>query len=168
MIGCRRILSGEDRVADVARASLRNCCHRPRSTTASPVKLERLGRIEPPAMRRRRAPLGIVGQAAAGARVGGRGVAMRRGQRLGDVGAGAEAGDRPGRAPAARRARLGSAAVRCDWTSTGSSQSTPSQRKSSKMPSTNSGLQRVWSRSSIRSRNLPPLRRARAWPIAAL
>ena len=57
-----------------------------------PGNLQRLGGIEPPAMRRRRAPLGIVWQAAAGAGIGRRSIAMRRGQRLRDVGAGAEAG----------------------------------------------------------------------------
>ncbi len=47
-------------------------------------------------MRRRRAPLGIVGQGAAGAGIEAAGVAVRRGQRLGDLGAGAEAGiDQP-------------------------------------------------------------------------
>src|SRR6185369_3659372 len=43
-------------------------------------------------MRRSRPPLGIVGQGAAGAGVGRRGVAVRRGQRLRDFGARAEAG----------------------------------------------------------------------------
>ena len=47
-------------------------------------------------MRRRGPPVGIVGQGAAGAGIGAAGVAVRRGQRLGDLGAGAETGiDQP-------------------------------------------------------------------------
>ena len=66
-------------------------------------------------MRRRRAALGIVGQAAAGAGIGGRGVAVRRGQRLGDVGAGAEAGIDQARAlQALERGRIRGRPLRLD------------------------------------------------------
>ena len=47
-----------------------------------------------------------------------------------------------GRATSVGRAHRHRRAVRCDWTSTGSLQSSPSQRKSSKIPSTNSGRHR--------------------------
>ena len=76
-----------------------------------------------------RAALGIVGQAAAGAGIGAAGIAVRRGQRGGDVGAGAEAGIDQAFAPSAGRAPRHKARSARDWTSGSPSQSRPSQRK---------------------------------------
>jgi len=91
MIGSRRVLSGENCIANVG---LGRGEFLPISLGPGPQTSfrERLRGIEPPAMRRRRTPLGIVRKAAAGSGVGSRRIAVRCGERLRDVGACAEAG----------------------------------------------------------------------------
>ena len=80
----------------------------------------------------------------------------RRGCRSRDRPAGAPsaAPARPRNAPSAATGRAARRPSRC-----------PSQRKSSSMPDTNSGRLRPGSRSSMRSRNLPPALRARCQPM---
>ena len=161
MIGGRRVLAGEDRVADLARRRGEHAGRRLRARTAGrrgASALAESSRQQCGVVARRS---GSSGEAAAGAGIGGRGIAVRRGQRLRRCRRGCRSRDR--RDPRARRSfeRRGICrACARDWTKTGSSQSSPSQRRSSKMPSTNSGRLRVWSRSSIRSRKRPPLSRA--------
>jgi hypothetical protein len=91
VIGRGRVLAGEDRIADVA-----GLCREARAVMLGPAWQPRLRqrfrRVQPPAVRCRCLPLGVVGQAAAGAGIGAAGIAVRGGQRLGDVGPGAEAG----------------------------------------------------------------------------
>ncbi len=60
--------------------------------TGLPSDSEGLLAIQPPAMRRRSAPIGVVGQPAAGPGILAPGVAMRCGQRLRNFGARAETG----------------------------------------------------------------------------
>ena len=104
MIGGGRILAREDGVADVGGGRGEAARRRPRSSVGRPARASAGGAVEPPAVRGRGAALGIVGQAAAGAGIGAAGIAVRRGQRGGDVGAGAEAGIDQAVAPAAGRA----------------------------------------------------------------
>ena len=91
MIGGRRILAGKDGIADVLAAArkagaIRFCPFRQANSR------NRLLRVEPPAMRDIRPPVGIVGQASANSRIAASGIAMWRRQRLGDIGARTEAG----------------------------------------------------------------------------
>ena len=105
MIGGGRVLPREDRVAEVARVRLEASVRRLRSMPA--------GRRSPAPWPSRAASNAASSRAAPGSsgrprQVPGydaRGVAVRRGQRLGDVGAGAEAGVDQALAPSAARAR---------------------------------------------------------------
>src|SRR6185369_11919208 len=91
MIGSRRILPREDRVADSRKLGGEMV-----AVVLGPGRqarlFERLSAVEAPAMWGRGTPPRIVGKAATRAGIGGRCVPVRSGQRLGDVGAGAEAG----------------------------------------------------------------------------
>ena len=111
------------------------------SQSAGPRSGKRACAVEPPAVRLAARRSGIVGQAAAGPRIGGAGVAVRRGQRLRRYRRGCRSRDRRGlRLQPVERGGIRSA--RSDWTSGSPSQSRPSQRRSSSIPSTNSGRQR--------------------------
>jgi hypothetical protein len=91
MIGGWRILSGENGVAEVAFPAFKS-----RPILLDPSRKPGPGqgprRIQPPAMRRVRSPLGIIGKGTAGSRIQAARIAMRRGERLGYVGPRAEAG----------------------------------------------------------------------------
>ena len=95
MVGRRRILPGEDGVADLLAAAfetggvLFGPVRKPRQRDGPPG-------IEPPTVRRACSPLGIVRKPAACAGIAAPGIAMWRCQRLGNVGAGAKTGiDQP-------------------------------------------------------------------------
>ncbi len=88
MIGCGRVLAGEDDVVDVAWGAGETLSKFAPAGKAD--ARDRLGRVEPPAVRLGLAPGGIVGQAAAGAWIMALG-AVRCRERGGDVRAGAEA-----------------------------------------------------------------------------
>jgi hypothetical protein len=139
MIGGGRVLAGEDRVADVGRARAVKSRPSPRSQTAVPARASAFGAVEPPAC-------GVVARARD--RRAGRGRCRDRGRRR---------HRRAARSATRRRCRRGcrsrdrralrlqplerggvSAAAR-DWTSGSPSHSRPSQRRSSMIPSTNSG-----------------------------
>ena len=140
MIGGRRILAREHDVA-------LQLGHRRRRSPASsscqrsgPAQRDRLGHVEPPAMRlappsaRPRRP---ADRCAAGARIDRPSCAVRRGRAGGDLGAGAEAGiDQPFAASAARAPRRRAPAAPTGG-SPSPSQASPSQRRSSSIPSTN-------------------------------
>ena len=131
VVGGGRVLAREDRVADVGGGGGEAACRPARSTSAGRLRASAaaLSRRQLCGVVARRA--GIVGQAAAGAGISAAGVAVRRGERGGDVGAGAEAGIDEALRRAAGRARRHRCAVRRDWNSGGASSAMPSQARSS-------------------------------------
>jgi len=112
MVGGGRVFAGEDRVADVAGLGGEGAPvgFRPRRQAR---KFERRPRVEPPAVRRRGPAVRIIWQGTTGTRIGSRRVAVRGSQRLGDVSAGAEAGEyQPSRPQIIERALVCSGALR--------------------------------------------------------
>ncbi len=91
MVGGGRVLARKDCVTEIAALA-----GEPPAILLYPARQaghgKRLFGVEPPAMRRGGAAIRIVGQWAAGTGVGASGIAMGRGQRLGDLGTGAKAG----------------------------------------------------------------------------
>ena len=90
MVGGRRVLTSEDRIADVLALAVEAG-----AIVLGPARqtgeTNRLLRIQPPAVGRIGPPLRIVWEAAAGAGIAAAGIAVWGRERLGDVGAGAEA-----------------------------------------------------------------------------
>src|SRR6185295_18863309 len=91
MVGCRRVLAREDCVVEIG-GGTRELAAIVLGPGRRADEIERLRSIEPPAVPLGRAPLRIVGKPAACARIMRARRAMRRFERGGDVGAGAEAG----------------------------------------------------------------------------
>ena len=91
MVGRRRILPGENRISDILAAAFESL-----PAFLGPARQmrrsDRARRVQPPTVGDRRAAVRIVRKPAAGARIGAAGVAVRRGQGLGDVRTRAETG----------------------------------------------------------------------------
>ena len=154
MIGGRRVLAGEDRVADVARGRAEVAAvglaprrQAGRSRAPLPNRAASCAASSRGARDRR--------QAAAGAGIRRRGVAVRRGQRLRRCRPGCRSRRRRG--PRARKL-LERCPHRRRFAATGRAPARPIRGRASagprRCPSTNSGRLRVWSRSSILQQEL--------------
>ena len=91
MVGGGSILASEDRVPEIFAAAVETSAILFDPARQSRDRDRPFG-IQPPAVRRCRSLVRIVGKAPAGSRIAAARVAMGRGQRLGDVGPGAETG----------------------------------------------------------------------------